>query len=86
MGLIELLQDRSPPMAAFPLAGRYLLSGRHSPSGGTVDEGHVDLLSVIVRGTELIRLGYAIDIRSPCHARWTPASCRSFQRRGEAQT
>lgn len=74
MSLIDLLQDRSPPMAAFPVAGRYLLSGRHAPSGGTVDEGHVELLSVIARGTELLRLGYSIDIRSPCHTNHTSSN------------
>ena len=66
MSLIEMLQDRSPPMAAVLPAGEYLLCGRHVPSGGTVNEGHVDLLSVVARGAELIRAGYDIDIRSRC--------------------
>ena len=56
---------RSPPIAAVQSASRYLLLGRESRTGGTVDEGFLDLLSVVARASELIRAGYAVDIQSP---------------------
>jgi hypothetical protein len=64
MGLIELLQERSPPIAAVQSAGRYLLRGQHSRTGREVNEGFFDLLSVVARASDLISAGYAIDIRS----------------------
>ena len=70
MGLIELLQERSPPpIAGLQPGSRYLLQGQHSRTGRTVGEGFLDLLSVIARANELITAGYAIDIRSEVEGR-----------------
>lgn len=68
MSLIEMLQDRSPPIAAVQSNGRYLLWGQHSRSGNAVDEGFLDMQSAVTRASELIEAGYAIDIWSPTAA------------------
>jgi len=89
MGLIEWLQDRSPPIAAVRPGGRYLLRGRHLGTGRAVGEGFFDLLSVVGRASELISAGYAIDIRSQVNGRPNARheslrTCRSSEMRKSA--
>jgi len=63
MSLIELLQGPAPPIAA--VHGRYLLQGRHPRGGHAVAESFTNLKSAIIRASELIEAGYAIEIWSP---------------------
>ena len=68
MSLFELLQDAGPPIAA--VQGQYVLQGQHSAAGNAVAESFTTLRSAVVRASELIKAGYAIEI-------WSPASLES---------
>ena len=62
MSLSELLRRPALPMAA--VQGRYLLHGQHLSGGTAVAESFTAFKSAVIRASELIRAGYAIEICS----------------------
>jgi len=62
MSLCELLQGPALPRAA--VQGQYLLQGQHLSAGNAVAESFTTFKSAVIRASELIRAGYAIEICS----------------------
>src|ERR1044072_2313938 len=62
MRLSDLLQGPALPIAV--AQGQYLLQGQHLSAGNAVAESFTTFKSAVVRASELIRAGYAIEICS----------------------
>ncbi|WP_147155585.1 hypothetical protein [Reyranella soli] len=63
MSLIELIQGSASPIAS--VRGQYLLQGHHPVAGNSVAESFMSFKSAVIRASELIKTGYAIEIWSP---------------------